>query len=81
MFLNRKDRMSMVNFLEVRVLFVDYRIVEFLYNVFWKIKYFENMEKGFLRCLFEGIIFNEIKNCKKSFYFKIYNFEFFKKIK
>lgn len=79
--LNRKDRMSMANSLEVRVPFADYRIVELLYNVPWKIKYLENMEKGLLRRSFEGIIPDEIKNRKKSPYPKTYNPEYFKKTK
>ncbi|WAM37354.1 asparagine synthase (glutamine-hydrolyzing) [Caldicellulosiruptor acetigenus] len=79
--LNRKDRMSMANSLEVRVPFADYRIVELLYNVPWKIKYLENMEKVLLRRSFEGIIPDEIKNRKKSPYPKTYNPEYLKKTK
>ena len=36
--LDRKDRMSMYNALEVRVPFCDYRIAEYLYNVPWEYK-------------------------------------------
>ena len=36
--LDRKDRMSMYNALEVRVPFCDYRIAEYLYSVPWEYK-------------------------------------------
>ncbi|MCX7903397.1 MAG: asparagine synthase (glutamine-hydrolyzing) [Caloramator sp.] len=71
--LNRKDRMSMYNSLEVRVPFADYRIVEYLYNVPSKLKFLGGREKGLLRKAFEGILPNEIIYRKKSPYPKIHN--------
>ena len=47
--LDRKDRMSMYNGLEVRVPFCDYRITEYLYTVPWSVKDFNGREKGLLR--------------------------------
>jgi asparagine synthase (glutamine-hydrolysing) len=47
--LDRKDRMSMYNGLEVRVPFCDYRIAEYLYSVPWKFKDWRGREKGLLR--------------------------------
>lgn len=47
--LDRKDRMSMYNGLEVRVPFCDHRIVEYAYNIPWSIKSLEGREKGIVR--------------------------------
>ena len=47
--LDRKDRMSMYNALEVRVPFCDYRIAQYLYNVPWEFKEYRGYEKGLLR--------------------------------
>ena len=47
--LQRKDRMSMACSLEVRVPFADHRIIEYVYNVPWEIKYENNVEKALLR--------------------------------
>ncbi|MEZ0537190.1 asparagine synthase (glutamine-hydrolyzing) [Caldicellulosiruptoraceae bacterium PP1] len=79
--LNRKDRMSMANSLEVRVPFADYRIVELLFNIPWKIKYYNNIEKGLLRKAFEGLLPNEIIYRRKSPYPKTYNPQYFRLIK
>ncbi|WP_039764567.1 asparagine synthase (glutamine-hydrolyzing) [Caldicellulosiruptor sp. F32] len=78
--LNRKDRMSMTNSLEVRVPFADYRLVEFLYNIPWKVKYLENAEKGLLRSAFEGLIPEIARNRKKSPYPKTYNPRYLKNV-
>lgn len=78
--LNRKDRMSMINSLEVRVPFADYRLVELLYNIPWKIKYLGNMEKGILRSAFEGLIPEIARNRKKSPYPKTYNPEYLENV-
>ncbi|MGE5678634.1 MAG: asparagine synthase-related protein, partial [Pseudomonadota bacterium] len=71
--LNRKDRMSMSNSLEVRVPFADHRIVEYAYNVPWSYKYCDNREKGLLRRAMKGILPEEIINRKKSPYPKTHN--------
>lgn len=76
--LNRKDRMSMSNSLEVRVPFADYRIVEYAYNVPWKMKYCDNIEKGLLRKSLEGLLPNEVLYRKKSPYPKTHNPEYLK---
>ncbi|MEV5880321.1 asparagine synthase (glutamine-hydrolyzing) [Streptomyces sp. NPDC052101] len=47
--LDRKDRMSMANGLEVRVPFCDHRLVEYLWNVPWHFKRTGGQEKGLLR--------------------------------
>jgi len=45
----RKDRMSMANSLEVRVPFADHRIIEYVFNIPWEIKFAQGVEKSLLR--------------------------------
>lgn len=71
--LERMDRMSMYSGLEARVPFADYRIVEYLWNVPWKMKYKNNIEKSLLRDAFKDLLPKDILNRKKSPYPKIYN--------
>lgn len=71
--LERMDRTSMYNGVEARVPFADYRIVEYLYNVPWKIKYYGNMEKGLLREAMKGVLPEKVLYRKKSPYPKTYN--------
>lgn len=71
--LDRKDRMSMYNGLEVRVPFCDYRIVEYAYNMPWEIKAYQGREKGILREAMKGILPNQIVFRKKSPYPKTHN--------
>ncbi len=71
--LDRKDRMSMWNGLEVRVPFCDHRILEYAYNIPWDIKNYNGREKGILRYAFEGILPDEIVWRKKSPYPKTHN--------
>lgn len=47
--LERKDRMSMHSGVEVRVPFADHRILEYVYNVPWEIKFENGVEKALLR--------------------------------
>ena len=78
--LNRKDRMSMSNSLEVRVPFADYRIVEYAYNIPWSIKYCDQREKGLLRKALKGILPDDILERKKSPYPKTHNPEYLKAV-
>lgn len=78
--LDRKDRMSMYNGLEVRVPFCDHRIVEYLYTVPWELKDWQNREKGLLRMAFEGLLPTEILWRKKSPYPKTHHPLYFKKV-
>lgn len=71
--LDRKDRMSMYNSLEVRVPFCDYRIAEYMYSVPWKYKDYNNIEKGLLRKAMEGLLPEKILWRKKSPYPKTHN--------
>lgn len=71
--LERMDRTSMYHGLEARVPFADHRIVEYLYNVPWKMKYMGNMEKGLLRQAAKGLLPDNVLFRKKSPYPKTYN--------
>ncbi len=71
--LDRKDRMSMYNSLEVRVPFCDYRIAEYLYTVPWAFKDHLNHEKGLLRYAVKDLLPEEILWRKKSPYPKTYD--------
>ncbi|WP_411168736.1 asparagine synthase (glutamine-hydrolyzing) [Clostridium sp. MB05] len=71
--LNRKDRMSMANSLEVRVPFADYRLVEYAFNIPSNIKLLDGREKGLLRKSLEGILPDNIIYRKKSPYPKTHN--------
>ena len=71
--LDRKDRMSMYNGLEVRVPFCDYRLAEYLYCVPWEFKYYGGKEKGLLRYAMAEYLPNEVLYRKKSPYPKTFN--------
>lgn len=71
--LDRKDRMSMYHALEVRVPFLDYRLVEYAYNMPWRYKSLNAREKGILREAFKGILPDEILLRKKSPYPKTHH--------
>ena len=71
--LDRKDRMSMYNSLEVRVPFCDYRIAEYLYGVPWAFKDLQGREKGLLRRAMEGLLPEEVLYRKKSPYPKTHH--------
>lgn len=71
--LDRKDRMSMYNGLEVRVPFCDYRIAEYLYTVPWEYKDYNGREKGLLRMAMQDLLPDEVLWRKKSPYPKTHN--------
>ncbi|MBE6876107.1 MAG: asparagine synthase (glutamine-hydrolyzing) [Ruminococcus sp.] len=71
--LDRKDRMSMWNALEVRVPFCDYRIAQYLYNIPWDFKEYKGYEKGLLREAMKDYLPDEILWRKKSPYPKTHN--------
>ncbi|RNB85104.1 asparagine synthase (glutamine-hydrolyzing) [Brevibacillus fluminis] len=71
--LDRKDRMSMAASLEARVPFCDHRIVEYVWNVPWSMKFHEGREKGILRKAMEGILPDEVLYRKKSPYPKTHH--------
>ena len=71
--LDRKDRMSMYQGLEVRVPFCDYRIAEYLYGVPWEMKDLQGREKGLLRAAVEGLLPQKVLYRKKSPYPKTFD--------
>ena len=71
--LDRSDRMSMSNGLELRVPFCDYRLVEYLWNIPWEWKALNGREKGLLRYIYKDYLPEEIVERKKSPYPKTHN--------
>ena len=73
--LDRMDRTSMYNGIEARVPFADHRIVEYLWNVPWSMKYLDNKEKGLLRAATKklNLLPDEVLYRKKSPYPKTYH--------
>ena len=71
--LDRMDRTSMAWGLEARVPFADHRIVEYVYNVPWEMKYQDGMEKKLLRDACKDLLPLELLYRKKSPYPKTYS--------
>lgn len=71
--LERKDRMSMANGVEVRVPFADHRILEYVFNVPWEIKFEGETEKALLRNAMSDYLPDKILHRKKSPYPKTHN--------
>ncbi|MBP3284401.1 MAG: asparagine synthase (glutamine-hydrolyzing) [Clostridia bacterium] len=71
--LDRKDRMSMYNGLEVRVPFCDHRLVEYSFNMPWEYKALEGREKGIIREAVKDLLPEEIVWRKKSPYPKTHH--------
>ena len=71
--LDRKDRMSMYNSLEVRVPFCDHRIAEYMYCVPWEFMNYQGREKGLLRYAMQDLLPDEVTWRKKSPYPKTYD--------
>lgn len=71
--LDRMDRTSMSCGLEARVPFADHRLVEYVYNVPWSMKYRDGMEKALLRDACQDLLPPELLYRKKSPYPKTYS--------
>jgi asparagine synthase (glutamine-hydrolysing) len=71
--LERKDRMSMASGVEVRVPFADHRILEYVFNVPWEIKFKDEVEKSLLRNAMKEWLPDKILHRKKSPYPKTHN--------
>ena len=63
----------MANGLEVRVPFSDHRILEYVYNVPWRIKFENQTEKALLRNAMAEFLPDKILHRKKSAYPKTHN--------
>ncbi|MFJ9461214.1 asparagine synthase (glutamine-hydrolyzing) [Kitasatospora sp. NPDC101447] len=66
--LDRKDRMSMANGLEVRVPFCDHRLVQYVFNTPWAMKCFDGREKSLLRAAVRDLLPAAIADRAKSPY-------------
>lgn len=75
--LDRKDRMSMAVGLEVRVPFCDHRLLEYVWNVPWHMKYYDQREKGLLRKALVDILPEDVLWRRKSPYPKTHNPTYF----
>lgn len=71
--LDRKDRASMFNGLEVRVPFADHRLVQYVFNVPWQYKCHDGVVKGLLRDAAREWLPEDILMRKKSPYPKTHN--------
>lgn len=71
--LDRMDRTSMYSGLEARVPFADHRIIEYLFNVPWEMKYQNGVEKALLRDATKDLLPDELFRRKKSPYPKTYH--------
>lgn len=71
--LSRKDHMSMHAAVEVRVPFADHRILEYVFNVPWHMKYENGVEKALLRRAMTGALPDRVLWRKKSPYPKTHN--------
>ncbi|GAB3795716.1 asparagine synthase (glutamine-hydrolyzing) [Micromonospora zhanjiangensis] len=66
--LDRKDRMSMAHGLEVRVPFCDHRLLEYVWNIPWKMKIADGREKSVLRAAVADLLPAEVLRRRKSAY-------------
>jgi asparagine synthase (glutamine-hydrolyzing) len=66
--LDRKDRVSMAVGFEVRVPFCDYRLVQYVWNIPWKMKSVDDIEKGILRRAFADVLPEDVLYRRKSGY-------------
>jgi asparagine synthase (glutamine-hydrolysing) len=66
--LDRKDRMSMAVGLEVRVPFCDHRLVDYVFNIPWRMKTFDGREKSILRAATRELLPDSIVERQKNPY-------------
>lgn len=71
--LDRMDRTSMYSGLEARVPFADHRIMEYVFNVPWEMKYQNGVEKTLLRDACADLLPDALLHRKKSPYPKTYH--------
>jgi asparagine synthase (glutamine-hydrolysing) len=79
--LDRKDRTSMYVGFEVRVPFCDYRLVEYLWNVPYKVKTVDDIEKGILRRALKDYLPDDVLYRRKSAYPTAQNPDYFQAVK
>lgn len=71
--LDRKDRMTMAFGLEVRVPYCDHRLVEYVWNIPWAMKFDGGRPKGILRRALAGVLPEDVLERKKSPYPKTHH--------
>jgi len=71
--LERQDTMSRAAGLTLRAPFADYRIIEYMWNVPWEMKYRHSREKGLLRYALTDILPDDVLWRKKSPFPKTHN--------
>ncbi len=71
--LDRMDRAGMYSGLAARVPFADHRIIEYVFNVPWEMKYQNGVEKSLLRAATADLLPPELLHRKKSPYPKTYH--------
>lgn len=71
--LERKHRMTSSALIEARVPFLDHNLIEYLWNVPFEYKYYNNKEKGLLREAFKNELPEEIIDRKKNPYPKTHH--------
>lgn len=71
--LDRMDRTSMYSGLEARVPFADHRIIEYVFNVPWEMKFQNGVEKTLLRDACADLLPDALLHRKKSPYPKTYH--------
>jgi asparagine synthase (glutamine-hydrolysing) len=64
--LERAERMSSAAAVELRVPFLDHRLVEYVFNVPWAMKSFDGREKSLLRAVAAGLVPHSIINRRKA---------------
>jgi asparagine synthase (glutamine-hydrolysing) len=79
--LDRKDRMTMANGLEIRVPFADHRIMEYVYNIPWEYKCKDGRVKSLLLDAAADILPREVLERKKCPYPKTYDPKYEKLLK
>ncbi|MFA5562089.1 MAG: asparagine synthase (glutamine-hydrolyzing) [Eubacteriales bacterium] len=71
--LERKDRMSMACGLEVRLPFADHRLLSYVYNIPWEVKFEGQVEKALLRTAMAPYLPEPVRQRKKSPFPKTHN--------
>ena len=79
--LDRKDRMSMACGLEVRVPYCDHKLVEYVWNIPWKMKFHNQQPKGVLRQAMSGIVPENVLHRRKAPFPKTHHPAYLKTVK
>lgn len=79
--LDRNDRMSMAVGLEARVPFCDHLLVEYVWNIPWRLKTYGGREKGILREALRGVLPEAVRTRRKSPFPKTHHPEYFRAVR